>query len=766
MALNCATLSLISSTALSGTHGEYGFQGNRDSAGNARSTTGRTIHQSARLRVLYRPDTPVLCRVQPTRSSPSHERALLMPRMEAALSRRGTEVSTSFSVLGPLRAWDGTVELSLGPPKQRGLLALLLARAGQPVTTHEIVDVLWGQDPPDTAVNVIQRHVGALRRLLEPDLPAGISSRWLVRGSGGYRLDVGVDNLDLLQFRSLRQDAEQEAQKGQSARAAGLLMRALELWRGPVATGIAPVARAHPIFTTVDREQIAAVDRAAALAAQAGPALSQGILPVLHDTAALHPLDETLQARLVTLLAITGRQAEAQKVYHSVRLRLAQDLGVEPGAELRAAWRMTSVATTDAVGYRGSTQAPSPSASRIAAPPTQPTPQGASTVSRPNASITRPAQLPLSSAAFIGRKTELTFLEQLLSDKNGQAGPAVVSTIVGTAGVGKTALSVHFAHRAADLFPDGQLYADLRGFHPQTAMTTGETVQRFLDALGVPANRIPSSLDGQTALYRSLLADRRLLIVLDNVSNSEHVRPLLPGFSPSLVIVTSRNRLSGLVAETGAHCTTLGLLSTDDAHAFLSRRLGAKRVLREAGAANEIIKRCARLPLALAIVSARAALNPSFSLTAIADELDDQWGCLDALTAEEPLIDTRSSFSWSYRKLSPDAARLFRLLSLQPALGCTATTAATLAGLPVTHTKMLLSELNNNHILAEAAPGCYTSHELLRRYAKELCNLHTAPAEVRAARDRLLKLRQQNFATAPTRSSHGDGVGWRSADSA
>ncbi|MGW4659517.1 AfsR/SARP family transcriptional regulator [Streptomyces sp. NPDC004279] len=240
-------------------------------------------------------------------------------------------------MLGPVRAWRDDTELVLGPPKQRALLALLLTEAGHPVAVHEIVDALRGLDPPDTAVNVVHWHIGALRRLLEPDLPARGESRWLVRGSGGYRLEVEPDGLDLLRFRALRQEAERAAHGGDAAAATEYLIEALALWRGPAASGIAPEVRSYPAFTALDGEHLTAVKEAAELALEAGPGLGARILVTLRQAAAQHPLDEALQARLILMLAATGHQAEAMDVHRSVRTRLGEERRVPAGPELQAA---------------------------------------------------------------------------------------------------------------------------------------------------------------------------------------------------------------------------------------------------------------------------------------------------------------------------------------------------------------------------------------------------------------------------------------------
>ncbi|MEW1825618.1 BTAD domain-containing putative transcriptional regulator [Streptomyces sp. NPDC088196] len=630
---------------------------------------------------------------------------------------------TRFAVLGPVRAWRGDTELALGPPKQRALLALLLTEAGHPVAVHEIVDALWGQDPPDSAVNVVQRHVGALRRLLEPDLPAGDQSRWLVRGSGGYRLEVEPDDLDLLRFRALRQQA---AQADQPPVATGLLIEALALWRGPAASGIAAEVRCHPAFAALDGEHLAAVKEAAELALEAGPGLGARVLVTLRQAAAQHPLDEGLQARLILVLAATGHQAEALDVHRGVRTRLADELGVQPGPELQAALRRV-LARDHAV--QASTQPAEGAEEAADAEAAQP--DGVATI--------RPAQLPVDLPAFTGRRSELAHVQALLPTSEVPASTVVISAIGGMAGVGKTTLAVHWAHSVADRFPDGQLYVNLRGFHPSgSIMSAAEAIRSFLDAFGVPGQRIPAGLDAQAALYRSLLADRRVLIVLDNARDTEHVRPLLPGAPGCLVVVTSRNQLYGLVAGEGAHSLTLDVLTEAEAREFLSRRLGAERIANEPDAVAEIITLCGRLPLALAVVSARAVVNPAFPLASIAAELSDSEDSLDAFAGEAPVADARSAFSWSYQLLSPEAARVFRLFALHPGPDCTLAAVASLAGLRVGQVRPVMGELARAHLISEPLPGRYGCHELLRAYAAELGRTHDSAQELETARRRML----------------------------
>ncbi|MEU9387625.1 tetratricopeptide repeat protein, partial [Streptomyces sp. NPDC048279] len=351
----------------------------------------------------------------------------------------------------------------------------------------------------------------------------------------------------------------------------------------------------------------------------------------------------------------------------------------------------------------------------------------------------RPAQLPVDLAAFTGRRDELARVRELLPVNGEPSSTVVISAIGGMAGVGKTTLAVHWAHSVADRFPDGQLYVNLRGFHPTgSIMSAAEAIRSFLDAFGVPAQRIPAGLDAQAALYRSLLADRRVLIVLDNARDTEHVRPLLPGAPGCMVVVTSRNQLYGLVAGEGAHVLSLDVLSDADAREFLARRLGAERVAREPDAVADIITQCGRLPLALAVVSARAVVNPTFSLASVAAELRDGEDSLDAFSGEAPAADARSAFSWSYQLLTPPAARVFRLLALHPGPDGSLAAVAGLAGQRASQVRPLLAELVRAHLISEPAPGRYGCHELLRAYAGELARAQDTGQEREAARRRML----------------------------
>ncbi|MFJ4621652.1 AfsR/SARP family transcriptional regulator [Streptomyces sp. NPDC088812] len=647
-----------------------------------------------------------------------------------------------FAVLGPVRVWRGSTELEPGGPQERSFLALLLVRAGQPVAVEEIVDVLWGADPPRSAVNVVRRHVGTLRRLLEPSLAPRAEGRWLLRDAGGYRLVTDGDSLDLLAFRALR-EAGRHSVRESPARALDLLTEALALWHGPVAAGIPAHARTHPAFDAAGRERLAALREAAGAALRAGT--PDAVLPDLRLAAADHPLDEPLQAGLILTLAAAGRRPEALDAYDAVRRRLADGLGIDPGPELREARETVLREEWEAVLRDDRETAPReewdtvPGEDRETVPPSAAA-AGADAPVAPVASFPAPAQLPHDIPAFTGRDAELD--ELLTLPLPGVDGPGpdtvVISAIGGMAGVGKTTLAVHCAHRVAHRFPDGQLYVNLRGFDPSgAAVEPGEAVRGFLDALGVPPERVPHGLDAQTALYRSTLAGRRVLVVLDNARDSDHVRPLLPGSPGCLALVTSRDGLSSLVSAAGAHALTLRPFGPGQARGLLVRRLGAGRVEAEPRAADEIGALCAGLPLALACVAARAAAHPHFPLAAIAAELREADGSLDAFARSDASADVSTVFSWSSREVSEQAARLFRLLALHPGPDFSLPAAAALAGLPVRRTRPLLAELTALHLVTEHSPGRHAFHDLLRAHAAELLDERHTEDERHAALHRL-----------------------------
>ncbi|MEV1069082.1 BTAD domain-containing putative transcriptional regulator [Streptomyces sp. NPDC050263] len=617
-----------------------------------------------------------------------------------------------------------------GPPLRRTLLALLLAGAGSPVPLPEIVEALWADPPPARAVNMVHRHVGELRRLLEPGLPNRAEGGLLLRSAGGYRLLAPPDSVDLLILRQLVGSARESLRRDDPEQAVEAFADALALRRGPAA-GCPAQAPPHPVFRELDREYDAVVREAAGAALGCGRA--DRVLPALSGSAARHPLDEGLQALLIRALAATGRRARALEVFRATAARLTDELSVDPGPELLAAGRRAAAPEPQPGGAPGAREPDAVPPDRPGTPPAAP--------AGPVALPVRPAQLPPAIPVFAGRNAELERLRALLTAPAPAApAPAVVIGVIGgPAGVGKTALAVRLAHEVADRFPDGQLYVNLRGFDPTAPPLSPQAALRgFLDALGIPAARMPDGLDAQAALYRGLLAGRRLLVLLDNARDAAQIRPLLPGAPGCPVLVTSRDRLTGLVSADGAHPLTLDVLTPAEARSALALRIGAARVSAEPRAVREIVSLTARLPLALAMVAARAAAFPAFPLATLAEQLRAAHGGLEAFRDSDPATDVQAVFSWSYEALGVAAARLFRLLGLHPGPELTVHTAAALAGERVARTRALLTELADAHLLAERSPGRYACHDLLRAYATELVHATENAGERRAAVRRLL----------------------------
>ncbi|MER5262081.1 BTAD domain-containing putative transcriptional regulator [Actinosynnema sp. NPDC002837] len=600
-----------------------------------------------------------------------------------------------FRLFGEVRLLAGDRPLDVGTPRQQAVLAALLVDAGRPVGIETLIDRVWDDQPPVEARNVLYSHLSRIRRLLATATErTGVRAR-LERRSAGYVLDVEPDLVDLHRFSRLTAGGQVE----DAARAAAL-GEALGLWRGPPLAGISGdwVDRVRDSWR---RRRLDAVTRWAEVQLRLGR--PDAVIAALPDVLAEHPLSEPLEAVFMRALHAVGRDAEAIERFALIRARLADELGADPGAELRA---------LHAAILRGEL----PPSDRGGSPAT-------------------PAQLPPDLPGFAGREEELRLLDDLAG---GSATAVRIVAVSGTAGVGKTALVVHWAHRVRERFPGGQLYVNLRGFDPTGApVTPAEAVRRFLDAFEVPPQRIPVGFEAQVGLCRSLLANRRVLVVLDNARDAEHVRPLLPGSPACLVLVTSRDQLTGLVAD-GARYLTVDLLGADEARRLLAGRLGAGRVAAEPRAVDEIVALCARLPLALAVVAARATTHPKFGLAALARELRAARGRLDEFSGADPATDPRAVFSWSYLQLSPDAARLFRLTGLHPGPDLGTRAASSLAGLPPRTVRRLLAELSHAHLVTEHSPGRYTCHDLLRAYASEQAQALDAEDDRRAAVRRTL----------------------------
>ncbi|MEV5176788.1 AfsR/SARP family transcriptional regulator, partial [Streptomyces flaveolus] len=623
------------------------------------------------------------------------------PRLRIG-EEQGPAPAVRFTLLGPVRAWRAEEELPLGPRQQRLLLAALLAGAGRPVPLTELIGLLWDGEPPVSAVNAVHRYVGSLRRLLEPGLPIRSPGRWLVRQAGSYLLRVDADGLDLLRFRDLVRRARATAATGDLPAAVDMYLEALDLWQGHCAEDLGAVTAVHPAFAMVEHEYAPVVCEAAAAALGCGRAGSV-LLPV-RQAADRCPLDEALQASLLLVLAADGKQAEAIMLYQTIRARLSEELGVEPGTELRSAHQSV-------LRGGGPAEPRIPAATGSEAPPAAPLPR-----SRPP--WIEPAQLPPDLPFFTGRERALG---QALDTAHRVGDGLRVLAVDGIPGVGKTALAVHFAHRVAADFPDGQLYTDLRGFaaHGDPA-DPGEVLHGFLEALGVDRHRIPASTEARSALFRSVLSGRRVLVVLDNASDADQVRPLLPGTSECMVVVTGRSRLIGLATAHGARLLSLDVPSVAEATACFLRRVGPARTDVDVAVVEEIVARCGRLPLALALVAARAASRPEQPLTRLAAELAAAQGSLGGFDEDDSANAVRGVFSWSYRTLGAEAKRVFRLLPPHRASDVGTATLARAAGVSREAAATAAGELVRARLLDVRGRDRYGAHDLVLAYAAEL----------------------------------------------
>ena len=589
-------------------------------------------------------------------------------------------------MLGTTEAWQGHRRVELGHAKQRSVLAVLLLEAGQVVPVPTLIDRVWGHEPPDGALSVLYGYVARLRRVLAL---AGVR---LPRGSGGYLLEVDPAAVDVHRFRRL---AAQAGAETDPARRVELCDEALALWRGT------PFADAASPWLTGTREALGQlrlsvlVDRIGAYLALDRPA---DVLDELREQATAHPLDERLAGLLMVALYRSGRPSDALEAYRAARQALADRCGTEPGPHLRELHQRILRGDPTLAGPAGRA-------------PDRPVPAG----------------LPHDVAGFVGRREELARLDRLVHAA-GAGRTVVISAVHGTAGVGKTALAVHWAHRVKARFPDGNLYADLRGYGPGAPADPAQVLDGFLAVLDVAPSRIPSDVDAKAALYRSLLDERRMLVVLDNAASPHQVRPLLPGSPGCVVVIASRSTLGGLAARDRAQPICLGVLPLDEAVALLAGFVGAERVAAEPDAARELALLCARLPVALCVAGERAAARPDYDLAKLVADLDPAGTRLDLLDADGDVqTAVRAVFSWSFDDLPHAAARLFGLLGLHPGPDFDEHAAAALAGVEPTRAAWLLDILVRAHLVERDRAGRCRMHDLLRAYAAECAQRDTMP---------------------------------------
>ncbi|MEG3627320.1 AfsR/SARP family transcriptional regulator [Streptomyces poriticola] len=598
-----------------------------------------------------------------------------------------------FGVLGPVRAWRGEEPLPTGSPQQRALLAALLLREGRTATAAELIDALWGEEPPSQALAAVRTYASRLRKALD----AGV----LVSESGGYAVrGLAQGALDLAVAQDLAAAAEKAKNAGDLCHARDVLRRTLALWNGGALAGVpGPYAEAQRVRLEEWRLQL--------LETCLDMDLEQGChaeaVSELTALTAAHPLRERLRELLMLALYRSGRQAEALAVYADTRRLLSEELGVDPGPGLRELQQR--VLRADPGLAEPSAQAAEPASVPV-----------------------RPAQLPATVPDFTGRASFVRELSDVLASASGaESRVMAVSALAGIGGVGKTTLAVHVAHAARGTFPDGQLYVDLGGAGARAAEP--ETVLgSFLRALGTADSAVPDTLEERAALYRSVLDGRRVLVVLDNARDAAQVRPLLPGTAGCAALVTSRVRMLDLA---GAHLVDLDVMSPEEALALFTKIVGEERVASERQPALDVVAACGFLPLAIRIAASRLAARRTWTVSVLAAKLADERRRLDELQAGDLAVE--ATFELGYGQLEPAQARAFRLLGLADGPDISLAAAAAVLDLPVEETEDLLESLVDTSLLESAAPGRYRFHDLVRLYARACAERDESSASEREA---------------------------------
>ncbi|MFI1798003.1 AfsR/SARP family transcriptional regulator [Streptomyces sp. NPDC020379] len=606
-----------------------------------------------------------------------------------------------FTLLGPVRAWRGEERLSIGSPQQRALLATLLLRGGRTVLAGELVDALWGDEPPHAALAALRTYASRLRNVLGPDGNA------LVSESGGYAIRVGHGCLDIDKAEHLATEAEKSRAAGDRTRARELINEALGVWDGEPLAGL-PGPYAETQRARLEEWRLTLIETRLDLDLEVG-AHAEAVSELTALTAA-HPLREWLRKLLMLALYRSGRQAEALAVYTDTRRLLADELGIEPNPELAELQQ------------------------RILRADPGLTLNSAADRSSPDPGFTRPTQLPAMVPDFTGRESFVAELIEQLVTAEGRI--MAVSAVAGMGGAGKTTLAVHVAHAARHHFPDGQLYADLQGTGPVPAEPEA-VLGSFLRALGVPDSAIPDGLQERTALFRSTLDGRRVLALLDNARDAAQLRPLLPIAEGCAALITSRRRMLDLA---GARLVDLGVLSADEALALFTRIVGQERVGAGRDAAMDVVAACGFLPLAIRIAASRLAARRTWTVSVLAHKLADERRRLDELRAGDLAV--KATFELGYGQLEPAQARAFRLLALPagPDIGLEA--AAALLDREAGTTEDLLESLVDLSLMETPGPGRYRCHDLLRTYAR-----HRSPAGAEED-EALLRLHRFHLASA------------------
>ncbi|PZH14814.1 AfsR family transcriptional regulator [Streptomyces sp. NTH33] len=613
-----------------------------------------------------------------------------------------------LELLGSVRAWCDGTEVLLGPPKQRAVIGVLVSRINEIVGVEEIMDAVWGSAVPQTAANGVHTYVAGLRRVLDPGRGRRESGGVLVSSGGGYALCLDPGHVDVALFERHHAQARRLHGQGRLPEALREFDAALGLWRGDAYANV-PGPFAEVERTRLNELRMTAVEEWAAAMLAVGRHAE--VVPVLSNMVAKEPLRERLRWFLMLTLYRCGRRAHALGVYRETRRLLSEELGLEPGIELQTLHSHILEGHPDLLSW-----ATDVAALRESCRPHSRTPAAPLTET-----LVRPAQLPYSARGFVGRSTELAELDLLTAQSGGQ--PEMRPTLVvleGAPGVGKSTLALHAARRLAGRFPDGQLYVDLEGSVSHHRALSGlDALAQVLRSLGVPNSHLPDDLAGRTALYRSLVHGKRMLVVLDDAINAEQVRPLVPS-GPSCVLVTSRRAQRGLVVRDGAYRIGLKPLDLGESVRLLTYLIGEGRMEGQRDAAARLAEMCGRLPLALRIAAEGLADHPRLSFADMVQQHAAEEGRLDRLAVEDDVAASlRAAYDVVYDALPADAARLFRLLGLHQGELITVAASAALTETDPATAAQLLQVLADHYMIEEAGGGMYRFHTLLRIYAAE-----------------------------------------------
>lgn len=604
-----------------------------------------------------------------------------------------------FTLLGPVRVWRGERELTLGPPQRKAVLATLLLRADQVVSASELVDAVWGESAPASVHGVVQTHVSMLRSVLEPERPRRGQSSVLRSIGNGYSLTVGSAGYDLREFEKTLEQARQHREEGNARDAVEWYAKTLAMWRGeplsaiPGPGAVIERARLSEILLGVQEERLelmVALGRHTAAVTE------------LSALTSAYPVRERLRALHMKALSRSGRRADALQVYTDTRRVMVDELGIEPGSELRDLHhRLLAV------------DEPSPPQPPPSPPPAQPSRRPVvNFMDEPLPAPVSPAQLPADVADFTGRTSLVKKLTAMLTPRTHRTAPPR-ALVAGIGGVGKTALAVHAAHQVRQDYPDGQLYVDLRGAGPDAADPLN-VLSAFLRAFGVSPNSTPADLDERAAMYRSVLSSRRVLVVLDDAADAAQIQYLLPGSATCAVLVTSRRRLPEMQWDEQAE---LEGMSRDEALTLFSRTIGAERAGKEPDAVAEVVDACGRLPLALRITAAKLVDRPQWTVRSMADKLARERGRLSELRVGS--LEVEATFHLGYGQLEADSARAFRLMSLPDGPSLSLPAAAALVGEPEPSAEPVVERLVDLNMVASPAPERYSYHDLLRLFARQ-----------------------------------------------